>query len=79
YYVKVKPYHINYINLDGPYIYDDLIMTCHSNGLKIILGSWNVKKYVKYVRKWNVYIINSNDPKKIKEYLNYYRKNGFLK
>ena len=77
--VKVKPYKIKYINMDGPYIYDDLIEICHQNGLKIILGSWKIKKYVKYVRKWDVYIINSNDPDKIKKYINYYRINGSLK
>lgn len=78
YYIKVRPYHIKYINLDGPYIYDDLITICHQNRIKIILGSWNVKKYVKYAKKWKVYIINSNNPERIKKYLNYYNKNGFM-
>lgn len=78
YNIKVRPYHIKYINLDGPYIYDDLIAICHQNGIKIILGSWNVKKYVKYARKWKVNIINSNNPDKIKKYINYYNKKGLL-
>jgi glycerophosphoryl diester phosphodiesterase len=78
YYIKVRPYHIEYINLDGPYIYDDLIELCHQNGLKIILGSWKVKKYIKYARKWDIDIINSNNPEKIKKYLKYYHKKGLL-
>ena len=78
YYIKVRPYPIKYINLDGPYIYDDLISLCHKKGIKIILGSWKVKKYVKYAVKWNIFIINSNNPEKIKKYLNYYYKNGLV-
>lgn len=78
YNIKVRPYHIKYINLDGPYIYDDLIKICHQNRIKIILGSWNLKKYVKYAKKWNIYIINSNNPEKTKKYLRYYNKNGLM-
>ncbi len=78
YNIKVRPYHIKYINLDGPYIFDDLITTCHKNGVKIILGSWKVKKYVKCAKKWNIYIINSNNPEEIKKYINYYYKNGLM-
>ncbi len=76
--IKVRPYHIKYINLDGPYVYDDLITICHQNGIKIILGSWKIKKYVKYARKWNIEIINSNDPERIKKYIKFYDKNGLM-
>ena len=76
--IKVRPYHIKYINLDGPYIYDDLITQCHKNGIKVILGSWKINKYVKYARKWNIEIINSNHPENIKKYINYYDRKGLM-
>ena len=78
YYVKVRPFPINYINLDGPFIYQDFLSILHKKRIKIILGSMKVRKYLRYIEKWNIKIINSNNPEKVKKYLNYYYKNGLV-
>jgi len=57
---------VQYLNIDGPFIYDELVTLLKEEGIKIILGALNVEKYIKFAEKWNVAIINSNDPEKIK-------------
>ncbi len=69
YNIKIKPYPIKYLNIDGIFIYDELISLAKNQGLKIILGARKPEKYLKYLGKWKVDIINSNNPKKIKELL----------
>ncbi|TFG13525.1 MAG: hypothetical protein EU535_04865 [Promethearchaeota archaeon] len=78
YYVKVKPFPIRYINLDGPFIYEEFLSILHKRRIKIILGSMKVGKYLRYIEKWNIRIINANNPERVKKYLNYYYKNGLV-
>ena len=78
YNVKVSSFPIKYINIDGPFLYDDLASIINENGIKIILGALRTERYLRYVDKWNVEIINSDNPGKIKQYLNYYYKNGLI-
>ncbi len=69
YHIKIKPYPIKYLNVDGVFMYDELISLAKNQGIKIILGARNPERYLKYLGKWKVDIINSNNPKKIKELL----------
>jgi len=66
----VKRNNVKYLNIDGPFLYDELMTILKEEGIKIILGALKVEKYVDLARKWDFDIINSNNPAKIKELLN---------
>lgn len=66
----VKRNNVKYLNIDGPFIYDELMTILKEEGIKIILGALKIEKYIGFARKWNVEIINSNNPAKLKELLN---------
>ncbi|MFX0100640.1 MAG: glycerophosphodiester phosphodiesterase [Candidatus Hodarchaeota archaeon] len=65
----IKPYPVTYLNLDGPFIYDEFIKICLLNGKKIILGARNTWNYLDKLGKWGVEIINADNPALIKKLL----------
>lgn len=70
YWFLIKPFRIQYISLDGPFIYDSFVSIMHRKGIKIILGAMQTERYLKYIEKWGIDIINANNPEKIKNILN---------
>ena len=66
----VKRFSVKYLNIDGPFIYDELLTILKEEGIKIILGALKVEKYLEFVEKWKIDIINSNNPEEIKRVLN---------
>lgn len=75
YRMLVRPKFVKYVSLDGPFMYDEFIAMAIKRGLKIILGAMWPERYLKNIEKWNIWLINSNDPAKIKDlYKKYYEK-----
>ncbi|MGQ4875925.1 MAG: glycerophosphodiester phosphodiesterase [Promethearchaeia archaeon] len=70
--VKGSP--AKYINLDGPFIYDEFIDLLKQKGYKIILGAMKTEKYLKNVFKWKIDIINADNPELVKKFLKNYPK-----
>ena len=60
---------VKYVSLDGPFMYDAFIKHLTQEGYKIILGAMKLEKYLKKVKKWNISIINANNPARIKKIL----------
>ncbi len=75
YRLLVKPYKIQYISLDGQFMYEEFNSIIHKKGIKIILGALRTERFLKYAKKWKVDIINADNPKEIKAQL---RKNSLL-
>jgi len=65
----IKKYNVKYLNIDGPFLYDELAELLHKEGIKIILGARKVEKYLHNLEKWNIEVLNVNNPKEIKEKL----------
>jgi len=78
YNLKVRPYPIRYLNLDGPFIYDEFLSIINEKKIKIILGALRVEKYIKNVNKWNVDIVNSDNPSMMREYLKDFNRKGSI-
>lgn len=67
YLVAIRPYPVNYLNLDGPFIYKEIIDLCNAKGKRIILGAKKTWNYLDKLREWNVEIVNADDPVLIRE------------
>jgi glycerophosphoryl diester phosphodiesterase len=52
---------VTWLNLDGPFIYDEFIDVAHRRGLHIILGAKNPENYLDKLDRWGVEIINADD------------------
>jgi len=65
----VKPYPVEYLNIDGPLVNDAFVNACIAHNKKIILGARNTKDYLNKIEPWNVHIINANNPASIKKLL----------
>ena len=63
----IKKIPVKYVSLDGPFMYDEFISILNTNGLNIILGAMKTKKYLKNTEKWNIKIINCDNPEEIKK------------
>jgi glycerophosphoryl diester phosphodiesterase len=64
----IKPYpFIKWLNLDGPFMYDEFLDLVHENGLHIILGANNTAKYLAKLDRWNVEIVNCDDATAIRK------------
>jgi len=70
YRILIKNIPVNYVSLDGPFIYDEFISLLLKKNLKIILGAMKIEKYLKNIKKWNISLINVNNPAKIRYLLN---------
>ena len=66
----IKKLPVKYISLDGPFMYDAFVKRLNNDGYKIILGARRLEKNLKNVNKWNIDIVNCNDPGKIRELMN---------
>ncbi|MFX0073326.1 MAG: hypothetical protein ACFFAO_19790, partial [Candidatus Hermodarchaeota archaeon] len=74
YYKDIKPYPIKYLSSDGIFLYEELIsLVRKKKGLLIILGAIRVKYYLKYVKKWKINIIITNDAEYTRMLLKYYQ------
>ena len=60
---------IKWLNLDGPFIYDEFINEVVGHDLHIILGANNTAKYLPKMDQWHVEIVNADDPTGIRELL----------
>ena len=69
YNVSIKPYPIDYMSLDGPFMYNEILNILKKNGIKIILGAMMTEYFLKNIQEWHVDIINANDPVKIRNIL----------
>jgi glycerophosphoryl diester phosphodiesterase len=63
----VKPYPVKWLNLDGPFIYNEFIDIAVASGKKIILGAMKTSRYLPNLDRWNVEIVNADDPVQIRE------------
>ncbi len=52
---------VAWLNLDGPFIYDEFIDAARKRGLHIILGAKNPENYLDKLDRWGVEIINADD------------------
>ncbi|MHA1818982.1 MAG: glycerophosphodiester phosphodiesterase [Promethearchaeota archaeon] len=61
---NIRPFikYLRYLNLDGPFICDEFISYVKKYDLNVILGAMQTDKYLKNLKKWNVKIINANNP-----------------
>ncbi|MHA1683394.1 MAG: glycerophosphodiester phosphodiesterase [Promethearchaeota archaeon] len=60
---------VKYLNLDGPFIFDEFIRICIQKGKRIILGARNTWNYLDKIEEWNVEIVNADDPSYIRSLL----------
>ncbi len=65
----VKPYPVTYLNIDGPLVDDRFMDACVRGGKKTILGSIKTWEYLDKIGRWNVEIINADNPARIKQLL----------
>ena len=69
----VEPFPIDWLNIDGPFAYDEFMRLCTDDGKKIILGAMTPESYFKKLADWDVRIINSDTPvatrKRLQEFL----------
>ena len=59
---KMKPYPFKWLNLDGPFIYDEIIDEVRKFGKHIILGAMKTDQYLSRLDRWGVDIVNADDP-----------------
>jgi len=59
--LKVGDAPVTWLNLDGPFIYDEFIDAARRRGLRIILGAKNPESYLDKLDRWGVEIINADD------------------
>ena len=52
---------VTWLNLDGPFIYDEFIDAARRRGLRIILGAKNPENYLDKLDRWGVEVINADD------------------
>ncbi len=57
---RVKP--VLWLNLDGPFLYDEFMDWCHRMGKRIILGAQKTHAYIPKLQRWHVEMVNVNDP-----------------
>jgi len=58
----IKPYpFLKWLNLDGPFIYDEFADLVHNKGLHVILGARNTEKYLDKIEDWHIEILNCDD------------------
>ncbi|MGV9171449.1 MAG: glycerophosphodiester phosphodiesterase [Promethearchaeia archaeon] len=69
YNIFIKPYPIEYISLDGPFMYKEILDILNENKIKIILGALKVSYFLDRIERWHVSIINANDPVSIRKCL----------
>jgi glycerophosphoryl diester phosphodiesterase len=65
----VKPYPVEAVNIDGPRVTEEFVHECLQHGIKIILGAMSTEKYLGKIASWQVWMINANDPGRIREVL----------
>jgi glycerophosphoryl diester phosphodiesterase len=59
---KMEPYPFKWLNLDGPFIYDEIIDEVSKFGKHIILGAMRTDQYLSKLDRWAVEIVNADDP-----------------
>lgn len=59
---KMAPYMFKWLNLDGPFIYEELIDEVRKFDKHIILGAMKTEKYLHKLDRWGVEIVNADDP-----------------
>ncbi|NMC05621.1 MAG: hypothetical protein GYA24_10440 [Candidatus Lokiarchaeota archaeon] len=69
YHFLVNPYPVTYLNIDGPLVDDGFLRACVRGGKKIILGARNTWDYLDKIERWNVEIVNADNPARIKQLL----------
>jgi glycerophosphoryl diester phosphodiesterase len=69
YRLLVKPYPVEFLNIDGPLVNDAFVTACVAHGKKIILGAQHTQEYLNKIESWNVHIINADNPGVIKQHL----------
>ena len=52
---------VEWLNIDGPFIYDEFVDAARRRGLRIILGADNPERYFDKLDRWGVEIINADD------------------
>ncbi len=60
---------VTWLNIDGPFAYDEFIQLAIQNDKKIILGAKQTEKYLPKLSEWNIRILNCDDPVRIKQIL----------
>ena len=62
YEAKMAPFTFKWLNLDGPFIYDEIIDEVRRNGKHIILGAMKTERFLHKLDRWGVEIVNADDP-----------------
>lgn len=70
----VQKFPVVWLNIDGPFAYDEFMQLALADNKKIILGAMQTEKYLVKLKEWNVEIVNCDDPVRIKRILS--QKNG---
>lgn len=65
----VKPYPVEFLDIDGPLVNDAFVNACVAHDKKIILGARSTWNYLKKIEPWNIHIINADNPASIKQLL----------
>lgn len=65
----VAKFPVTWLNIDGPFAYDEFIQLAIKNDKKIILGAKQTEKYLPKLAEWNIRIVNCDDPVRIKRML----------
>jgi glycerophosphoryl diester phosphodiesterase len=65
----VEKFPVTWLNIDGPFAYDEFMQLAKNNNKKIILGAMQTEKYLPKLAEWNISIVNCDDPVRIKRIL----------
>ncbi len=60
---------VTWLNIDGPFVYDEFVDAARRRGLRIILGAQSPEKYFGKLERWGVEIVNADDGVAIREML----------
>lgn len=62
YHVLVRRLPVTWLNLDGPFLYDEFLDYAHRRGKRVILGARRTARYVPKLAAWHVEMVNADDP-----------------
>jgi glycerophosphoryl diester phosphodiesterase len=66
----VNPYPVTWLNLDGPFIYNAFIDEAHTHEMQIILGAMQTERFLPHLKRWDIQIVNADDPVQIRNKIN---------
>ncbi|MHA1732450.1 MAG: glycerophosphodiester phosphodiesterase [Promethearchaeota archaeon] len=73
---RVKP--VTWLNLDGPFLYDEFLDWCNKMGKRIILGAQKTHAYVPKLERWHIEMVNADDPADLRARVKHYWRDRFV-